>query len=79
MWYMYCSATFSPLPLPLSPLTAADIKSSDDELTPLHFSSRYIPRYQKDSSEQNGEANESVAEVTISKHQILSFKINKLL
>ena len=54
------------LPPQLSQSTAADIKGSDDDLTPLHFSARYTPRIVDEAEEQLESVGEENAEkVTI--------------
>ena len=57
--------SFLSSPTPLSSLTAADIKGSDDDLTPLHFSARYTPRIVDEAEEQLESVGGNAQEVTI--------------
>lgn len=65
LFFQSISPFSSPPPTPTSPSTAPDIKGSDDDLTPLHFSARYTPRIVDEAEEQlESVGGENAAEVT---------------
>lgn len=42
--------------IPLSLVTAAEVESDEDKLTPLHFAARYVPRYHDEATAQQEES-----------------------